>query len=170
MPAVATQQLATIADLDTGPATAAMVQALAMFDAATKNAYLRRASGVVLSAYGIRFGRVLGASFTLATWGDLTIGFVVSIARWLMLSDRGFNGASPTDKAIRDRYDETIKILDEISDIQNRTPRIDPDASDGTPATEELGALSCSEGGPLDEADAWAKPLGFLPGGSGLFP
>ena len=163
MPAVSTQQLAQIADLDTGPATAAMVQSLAMFDTATKNAYLRRASGVVLAAYGIRFGRVLGTNFTLVDWGDLTIGLVVSIARWMMISDRGFNGANPADSAIRERYDETTKILDEIVDLKNQFPRIDPDATDGTPFYEELGALARSEGGCLDEADHWARvPPGSL--------
>lgn len=163
MPAVATQQLATIANLDTGTATTAMVQSLAMFDVATKNEYLRRASGVVLAAYGVRLGRVLGSSFVLATWGDFTIGLVVAICRWQMISDRGFNGANPADKAIKDRYDETIKTLDAIADITIRAPRFDPDASDGTPAYEELGALSASEGGAFDQADSWAQP----PCGSG---
>lgn len=164
MPAVATQQLAQIADLDTGPVTSAMVKALDMYDAATKNSYLRRASGVILAAYGVRFGRPLGTSFTLATWGDFTIGLVVSVCRWQMISDRGFNPANPSDKAIQARYDETTKILDEIVDITNPTPRFDPDALDSTPFVEELGSLSFSEGGPFDEADHWAKvPCGIFP-------
>lgn len=166
MPAVATQQLATIADLDQGPATSAMVKALAMFDTATKNTYLRRASAKVLAAYAIRFGRPVGASFTLAKWGDLTIGMTCSIARWMMLSDRGYNPAAPADVSIKAQADDVSKILDEISDIENRTPRRDPDASDGTDSAEELGSLACSEGGAFDEADAWARvPTGFEVGG-----
>ncbi len=156
MPAVATQQLAVIADLDTGPTNTAMVQALAMYDAPTKNTYLRRASGEVLAAYAKRFHRALGSSFTLATWGDLTISLVVAIARWMMISDRGTNGENPADAAIKMRYDEARKTLDEIVDLENRTPRIDPDAI-GTIDTDDEGPLGCSEGGPLDEADGWAN-------------
>lgn len=160
MPAVQTQQLATIADLDQGPADSAMVEALAMFDDATKTTYLRRASGVVLAAYGVRFGRALGSSFKLVNWGDFTIALVVSVTRWMMISDRGFNPANSADKTIQARYDETTKILDQIIDITNKAPRFDPDASDGTPFQEELGSLSCSEGGALDEADHWAGGTG----------
>lgn len=165
MPAVVTQQLASIADLDLGPSTSAMVKALAGFDTATKNVYLRRASAKVLAAYAIRFGRPAGASFTLAKWGDLTIGMTCSLARWAMLSDRGYNPALPADTSIKAQADEATAILDEISDITNKTPRRDPDVSDGTDGVEELGSLACSEGGAYDEADAWAKaPPGMFGG------
>jgi hypothetical protein len=152
MPAVATQQLATIADLDMGPANSAMRQALNMFTDADKGAYLRRASGTVLAAYAKRMPRTPGASFTLSAWGDFTIDLVVVVARWMMISDRGYNASSPADKAIRDRYDIVVKILDEIVDIDNKTPRIDPDAV-GAPDADDEGPLAFSEGGPLDEAD-----------------
>jgi len=152
MPAVATQQLATIADLDTGPPTSAMRQALVMYTDTDKNTYLRRASGVVLAAYGKRMPRTAGASFALSAWGDMTKGLVVVIARWEMISDRGYNASNPADKAIRDRYDIAVKTLDEIVDINNSTPRIDPDAV-GSPDADDEGSLSFSEGGPLDEAD-----------------
>lgn len=157
MPAVATQQLATIADLDTGPATSAMRQALVIFVDADKNTYLRRASGIVLAAYGKRMPRTAGASFVLSAWGDMTISLVVVICRWMMISDRGYNAANPADKAIRDRYDDATKILDEIVDIENKTPRIDPDAV-GDPDADDEGSLSFSEGGERNEADYY--PMG----------
>jgi hypothetical protein len=153
---VATQQLAQIADLDLGPATSAMVLALSMFDTATKNTYLRRASGTVLAAYAKRMPRTENASFVLSAWGDFTVSLVVNIARWMMISDRGFNPNSPADKAIRSRYDDAKQILDEIIDITNSTPRVDPDAI-GMPDGDDEGPLGFSEGGGLDEADAWAN-------------
>lgn len=161
MSAVQTQQLAFIANLDLGPATSPIVKATAMFDEDAKNEHLRRASGKVLAAYAIRFGRTLGASFTLATWGDLTIAMVCNLARWEMISQRGYNPALPADTSIKALADEATKILDEISDITNRTPRADPDASDGTPAYEELGVIGLSEGGVNNEADAWAHSPGL---------
>ena len=159
MPAVATQQLAQISDLDLGPANTAMVKATAMYDAASKNAYLRRASGVVLAAYAKRLHRADGSSFVLSVWGDFTIGLVCSIARWMMMSDRGYNPDNPTDKTIYLRYLDTKGILDEIVDLQNKTPRIDPDAV-GSIDVDEEGPLGCSEGGCLDESDHYARPPG----------
>lgn len=154
MPAVATQQLATVADLDTGPANTAMRQALVMFTETEKNTYLRRASGVVLAAYGKRMPRTAGASFALSAWGDFTISLVIDIARWKMISARGYNAANAADKALRDQYDETVKILDEIIDLENKTPRIDPDAI-GAPDGDDEGPLAASEGGARNESDYW---------------
>lgn len=164
MSAVTTQQLATIANLDLGPATLPMVKALTVFDATTKDAYLRRASAEVLSAYGKRYPRAGGASFTLAKWGDLTIGMVCAIARWMMISDRGYNPSAPADATIKARYDEARLTLDEIADITNRTPRVDPDAV-GTTDADDMGPLASSEGGVFDEADTWAQsPYGATGG------
>lgn len=159
MPAVATQQLAAIADLDTGPTTSALRQAIAMFSDTEKNTYLRRASGTVLSAYAKRMPRTAGASFTLSAWGDFTIDLVVVVARFMMISDRGYNASNPTDKAIRDRYDMVTKVLDEIVDLENKTPRVDPDAV-GAPDGDDEGPLAASEGGALNEADYWTKTTG----------
>ncbi len=158
MPAVDTQQLAEIADLDLGPSTSAMVKALAMFDTATKNTYLRRASGEVLAAYAKRFPRTSGSSFTLAKWGDLTIGMVCSLARWMMLCDRGFDPAASADVVFKARAEESRKILDEIVDLENRTPRMDPDAV-GSPDADDEGPLSHFEGGDLDQADGWTQTI-----------
>lgn len=157
MPAVATQQLAELTDLDTGPTTSAMRQALSMYSAAEKTTYLRRASGTVLAAYAKRMPRTPGASFRLSAWGDFTIDIVIVVCRWMMISDRGYNAANAADKAIRDRYDIVVKVLDEIADIENKTPRIDPDAV-GDPDADDEGPLAASEGGALDEADYWARP------------
>lgn len=165
MPAVETQQLATIADLDTGPAESAMRQALKMYADADKNTYLRRASGVVLAAYGKRMPRTAGSSFVLSAWGDFTISLVVVICRWMMISDRGYNAANQADKAIRDRYDDATKILDEIVDLENKTPRIDPDAV-GSPDADDEGPLMSSEGGPLNESDYFPLQK-FRTGGCG---
>jgi hypothetical protein len=156
VPAVATQQLAQISDLDLGPANSAMVKATAMYDADSKNAYLRRASGTVLAAYAKRLHRADGSSFVLAAWGDFTKDLVCSIARWKMIGDRGYNPENATDKAIFTRYLETRTILDEIVDLQNKTPRIDPDAI-GSIDVDEEGPLGCSEGGTLDQADHYAR-------------
>lgn len=156
MSAVQTQQLAQVSDLDLGPANSAMVRALEMFDGPTKNTYLRRASGVVLAAYAKRLHRNDGSSFVLAKWGDLTIGLVCAVARWEMLNDRGWDPDNPTDKTIRARYDDATKILDEIVDLTNKTPRIDPDAV-GIVDVDEEGPLGHSEGGRLDEADHYAR-------------
>lgn len=156
MPAVATQQLATVADLDTGPATSAMVRALKMYDATQKDIYLRRASGRILAAYGKRFPRTAGASFVLTAWGDMTIDLTVTIARHMMIADRGYDSSLPADKEIRARYEDAVKILDEIIDIENKTPRIDPDAVGGPDADDE-GSLASNEGGALDQADAWTR-------------
>jgi hypothetical protein len=154
MPAVVTQHLAVIADLDSGPANTAMVAAIAMFSDANKDTYLRRASGIVLAAYAKRMHRDPGSSFRLATWGDFTIDLTVNIARHMMLADRGYNPTNPADKAIRARYDDAIKILDEIVDLDNKTPRIDPDAV-GTLDVDDEGPLGFSEGGCRDEADGF---------------
>lgn len=158
MPAVATQQLAEITDLVlTGPPQAA----LAMLSNDVKNAQLRKASGHVLAAYGVRFGRKLGTSFTLATWGDFTKGIVIDLAIYALLgTSRGFNPETPDGKAIKEARDEAKALLDAIADITNKSPRFDPDATDGTPADEELGSLAASEGGAFDEADSWALPPG----------
>jgi len=172
MPAVETQQLAFVTDLDTGPATLAMVQALAMFSADEKDVYLRRSSGRVLAAYAKRFPRAPGSSFRLAQWGDFTKELTVNLTRYAMLCDRGFNGNSPTDKEIRARHDDAVKILDEIVDLENRTPRIDPDAV-GSPDHDDEGPLGCSEGGPRDEADGFTHPRSPSPnllGILGWFP
>lgn len=161
MPAVATQQLAEIADLAlTGPPAAA----LAMLSPDVKNAQLRKASGQVLAAYGVRFGRALGTSFTLATWGDFTKGLVIDLATYALLgTSRGFNPETADGKAIKEARDEAKALLDEIADITNKSPRFDPDATDGTPFYEELGALASSEGGRFDESDHWARrPGGFF--------
>jgi len=153
MPAVATQQLAEISHLTAlGPPAAA----LSTLSADVKNQHLRTASGQVLAAYGVRFGRALGSSFKLATWGDFTIGLVVALATYSLLAiTRGFNPESPDGKAVVQAKDEAVRLLDEISDITNKTPRFDPDATDDTPGYEELGALGAGEGGPFDEADHW---------------
>lgn len=163
MPYVPTQQLATLADLVlTGPPGAA----LAMLSSEVKTAQLVKASGKVLAAYGVRFGRVLGTSFTLATWGDFTKGLVVDLAVCALLgTSRGFNPETPDGKAIERACDEAKATLDEIADITNKSPRFDPDATDGTPFYEELGALAHSEGGRFDEADYYARIPGW-PGGS----
>jgi hypothetical protein len=173
MPAVETQQLAQIADLVlTGPPVAA----LAMLSEDVRNAQLRKASGQVLAAYGVRFGRVRGSSFKLATWGDFTKGLVIDLAVYALLgTSRGFNPETADGKAIVRARDEAKWLLDEISDIANKFPRFDPDATDATPGYEEEGALACSEGGPLDQADAWAHaPPGAALGlggiGGGGFP
>lgn len=159
MPYVPTQQLATIADLGlTGPPGAA----IAMLSVAVKNAQLTLASGKVLAAYGVRFGRVLGTSFTLATWGDFTKGLVVSLATCALLRiSRGYNPETPDGKAVERDCEEAKTTLDEIADITNKSPRFDPDATDGTPFYEELGALAHSEGGEFDRSDGWAHVPGF---------
>ncbi len=124
--------------------------------------FLRRASGVVLAAYGVRFGRVLGSSFVLVDWGDFTVALVVAVARYMLIAERrGYNAKDPADMAIRAGYDDATRILDEIVDITNKTPRFDPDAADGNPADEELGSLSASEGGDLDQADFWTQTVVF---------
>lgn len=149
MPAVQTQQLAVIADLDTGPDTSAMVQALAMYTDAQKNIYLRRASGTVLAAYGARFGRTAGESFRLAKWGDLTIGLVIAVARWEMISDRGYNEKAPADAAIRKRFEDVKEALAQIVDLKAKAPNFDPDAEDESPAIGENGPLASTRTSPF---------------------
>lgn len=161
MGAVQTQQLATVADLN-GPATTAMVQALAGFSDPQKDTYLRRASGRVLAAYGKRM------TLPLVQWGDFTIDLAVTLARWMMIADRGFNAQNPADAAIKARADEATAILDEIVDLENKTPRMDPDAIDSTASEDEEGPLAASEGGGLDEADGWARTTGPTAGLLGM--
>lgn len=163
MPAVQTQQLAFIADIDVGDPRSAMVRSLSMFDSATKNTFLRRASADVLSAYAKRHHRIAGSSFVLAKWGDLTIGLVVDIARYKLIASRGFNPDDGGDVSIKAAHDEAQKILSEIRDITNKDAREDPDVI-GMIDADEQGALSASEGGTFDEADGWAQ----APGGVGL--
>lgn len=162
MPYIPTQQLATVDDLVlTGPPAAS----IGMLSVAIKNAHLTKASGQVLSAYAIRMGHVPGSSFVLATWGDFTKGLVVDLATWTLLGvARGFNPDTPDGKALKAARDAAVLLLDEISDITNKFPRFDPDATDSTPAYEELGSLAHSEGGPFDEADHYARPPGFSRG------
>lgn len=159
MPAVATQQLATLADLAAlGPLPATF----GMLDDATKDRNLRRASGEVLAAYAKRFARAAGSSFTLAKWGDFTIGLVIDIAVFRMLTTgpRGLNPKTPDGALLTANYERAIKILDEIADITNANARIDPDAV-GSPDADDMGPLASSEGGALDEADGWTKRGGY---------
>lgn len=153
MPAVETQLLADETDLaQMGP----LASALGTLSSAVKLANLRRASGEVLAAYAKRFRRTAGASFTLEVWGDFTKGLVVDIATFRMIGGpRGLNPKSPDGKFIADNYDRAVEILNEIADITNANARIDPDAV-GSPDADDMGPLASSEGGAIDEADAWA--------------
>jgi hypothetical protein len=163
MPAVATQLLA---DLDDLAALGPLPAALGTLSDAVKLANLRRASGEVLAAYGKRFPRTAGASFVLAKWGDFTKGLVVDIAAFRMLTTgpRGLNPTTPKDGGMLvENYKRAQDILNEIVDLTNSNPRMDPDAVGG-PDDDDMGSLSYSEGGPFDEADAWAKIPGY--GGS----
>lgn len=154
MPAVQTQLLADETDLaQMGP----LASALGSLSSAVKLANLRRASGEVLAAYGKRFGRTAGASFELATWGDFTKGLVVDIAAFRMLiGPRGLNPSSPDGKLLVENYQRAQDILNEIADITNSNPRIDPDAV-GDPDTDDMGPLASFEGGANDEADYWTQ-------------
>lgn len=154
MPAVQTQLLADETDLaQMGP----LASALGTLSSAIKLASLRRASGEVLAAYGKRFRRTAGSSFTLATWGDFTKGLVVDIATFrLIVGPRGLNPSSPDGKVLVENYQRAQEILNEIADLKNENARIDPDAL-GDPDADDMGPLAYSEGGDLDEADAWAR-------------
>lgn len=159
MPAVQTQLLADETDLaEMGPLPAA----LGVLTSQVKLANLRRASGEVLAAYGKRFPRTGGASFTLTQWGDFTKGLVIDIAVFRMLTTgpRGLNATTPDGKLLADNYKRAQDILNEIVDLTNSNPRMDPDAVGG-PDDDDMGSLASSEGGALDEADAWARTPGF---------
>lgn len=154
MPAVETQLLADETNLARlGP----LASALGTLSSEVKQANLRRASGEVLAAYGKRFRRTAGSSFRLATWGDFTIGLVVDIAAFRMLiGPRGLNPSSPDGKLLVENYQRAQDTLNEIADLTNANARIDPDAI-GEPDADDFGPLASSEGGDLDEADAWTK-------------
>jgi hypothetical protein len=157
MPAVETQLLADETDLaQLGP----LSSALGVLSSTVKLANLRRASGEVLAAYGKRFPRTAGASFTLAQWGDFTKGLVVDIAVFRMLTTgpRGVNPSSPDGKLFTENYARAQAILDDIVDLTNASPRMDPDAV-GSPDADDMGALSSGEGGEFNEADAWTKTI-----------
>ena len=115
MPAVQTQLLADLDDLVSfGP----QASALGMLSDAVKLANLRRASGDVLAAYGKRFPRTAGASFTLATWGDFTKGLVVDIACYRMLTTagRGLNPTKGDGGMLAENWKIAQEILSEIVD------------------------------------------------------
>lgn len=152
MPAVQTQILADETNLaQVGP----LASALGTLSSAVKLANLRRASGEVLAAYGKRFSRKPGSSFKLAQWGDFTIGLVVDIATFRMIcGPRGLNPSSPDGKLLADNYQRAMSILDDIVDINNASPRFDPDAIGETDVDDE-GPLASFEGGRFDEADNW---------------
>jgi hypothetical protein len=158
MPAVATQLLA---DLDDLAAFGPLLSALGTLTDAVKLRNLRRASGDVLAAYGKRFPRTAGASFTLAVWGDFTKGLVVDIAVYRMLTTgpRGLNPTTPDGKLFTENYRLAQEILNEIADLTNTNPRMDPDAV-GSPDADDMGSLSYSEGGTLDESDLWTRMHG----------
>ncbi len=169
MPAVQTQLLADETDLaEMGP----LPSALGPLSSQVKLANLRRASGEVLAAYGKRFRRAAGSSFVLARWGDFTKGLVVDIASFRMLTTgpRGLNPSSPDGKILTDNYQRAQEILAEIVDLENKSPRIDPDAV-GSPDADDEGPLAASEGGAYDESDAWTHRRcgspGFAPGNGG---
>jgi len=157
MPAVQTQLLADETDLaELGPLPAA----LGTLSSQVKLTNLRRASGEVLAAYGKRFPRAPGSSFALAQWGDFTKGLVVDIAVFRMLTTgpRGLNPVTPKDGGmLAENYKRAQEILSEIGDLDNKSPRMDPDAV-GSPDADDMGSLAYSEGGPLDEADDWTRP------------
>lgn len=155
MPAVQTQLLADENDLaQMGP----LPSALGVLGSSVLLANLRRASGEVLAAYGKRFRRTPGASFVLAQWGDFTKGIVVDIAAFRMLTTgpRGVNPSSPDGKLLTENYQRAQEILNEIVDLENHNPRIDPDAV-GAPDADDEGPLGASEGGGRDEADAFTR-------------
>ncbi len=153
MPAVETQLLADETDL---AQMGLLASAIGNLSSAIKLANLRRASGEVLAAYAKRFRRAPGESFTLGRWGDFTKGLVVDIATFrLITGPRGLNPSSPDGKLLVENYQRAQEILNEIVDLTNSNPRIDPDAV-GDPDADDMGPLACSEGGTLDEADAWA--------------
>lgn len=157
MPAVQTQLLADETDLaEMGPLPAA----LGVLSSQVKLANLRAASGLVLAAYAKRFHRAPGASFVLATWGDMTKQLVIDlmVGRTLTTGPRGLNASSPDGKLFAEQYARALTTLDEIADLTNKNSRIDPDAI-GTVDDDEFGALSTSEGGSLDEADSWTRPV-----------
>lgn len=149
MPAVQTQLLADETDLaQMGP----LASALGTLSSAVKQANLRRASGEVLAAYGKRM------TLPLVQWGDFTKGLVIDIAAFRMIvGPRGVNPSSPDGKILVENYQRAQEILNEIVDLEIRTPRMDPDAIDSTEALDEEGPLAASEGGGMDQADAWAK-------------
>jgi hypothetical protein len=156
MPAVETQLLADETNLaQLGP----LASALGTLSSAVKLANLRRASGEVLAAYAKRFPRTAGSSFVLATWGDFTIGLVVDIAAFRMLiGPRGINPSSPDGKLLVENYQRAQEILNEIVDLDNKNPRIDPDAV-GSPDVDDEGSLSATEGGDLDQSDDWTRTV-----------
>jgi hypothetical protein len=162
MPAVATQLLA---DLDDLAAFGPLPATFAMLSDAVKLANLRRASGEVLAAYGKRFPRKAGASFVLAQWGDFTKGLVVDVAAFRMLTTgpRGLNMSKADGGLLTANYERAQGILDEIVDLTNSTSRMDPDAVGG-PDVDDMGSLSASEGGYLNEADGWTKTRGCCAG------
>lgn len=162
MPAVETQLLADDNDLAAfGPVPAA----LATLSSAVKLANLRRASGEVLAAYGKRFPRTSGGSFTLSKWGDFTKGLVVDIASYRLLTGpRGLDPSTPDGALLASKYREAQTILNEIADVNVANPRMDPDAV-GDPDNDDMGSLSASEGGDRDESDHWTHnaSLGAYP-------
>ncbi len=165
MPAVQTQLLADETDLaQLGP----LSSALGVLSSEVKLANLRAASGLVLAAYGKRFRRTPGQSFVLAAWGDMTKKLVVQlmVGEALTTGPRGLNPSTPDGRLFGEMYTRALTTLNEIADITNPNARIDPDAV-GSPDADDMGSLSCSEGGDLDEADAWANTLydGRLRGG-----
>lgn len=159
MPAVETQLLADETDLALlGP----LASALGPLSSPTKLANLRRASGEVLAAYGKRFRRTAGASFTLSQWGDFTKGLVVDIAAFRMIiGPRGLSPTSPDGKLFVENYQRAQEILNEIVDLTNSSPRMDPDAI-GDPDGDDMGPLGASEGGDRDEADYFTRRAGGL--------
>ncbi len=150
MPAVQTQLLADETHLAAlGPPAASF----GMLSSATKLAHLRMASGEVLAAYGKRMKRPAGASFTLATWGDLTIGYVVKIASFTLLYARGFRDDSAPDKMIRAEAMTVREHLRALSDLTSAASIEDPDVVDSTPSVDEFGVL----GGGTEKSDAYTE-------------
>ena len=156
MPVVETQLLADETDL---AQLGSLPSAIGNLSSAVKLANLRRASGEVLAAYGKRFRRTAGASFALATWGDFTKGLVIDIAVFrLITGPRGINPSSPDGKVLVENYQRAQEILNEIVDLTNDHPRIDPDAV-GEPDADDMGPLAFSEGGDIDQSDGWTRTV-----------
>ncbi len=79
----------------------------------------------------------LADEFTLplVTWSDDLREVVCALAAWTVLTTRGFNPDSPSDAAVRTRYDDAIRWLERVAD-----GKIRPVIKDSAPAEQPASA------------------------------
>jgi phage gp36-like protein len=163
MPVLAGTVYATTSDLTKLGMVGA---AFANIDNATQTEALQYASAVADSYLQSHF------VLPLTQWGYDLLGVVCAIAAWTLLATRGYNPQSQGDQNIRQRYEDALKWLDEVSKglqapiniVDSSVPPVPVDGSTATRidgfglvSTAVRGWTDRGVGTPVTSDDWWTR-------------